>query len=116
MSTTELSQLLKFPILVEHFIEQKRSNPESTIWEFLVLHYNNHLEGHPINTDHETDQKLPFIQHTDTLNVLVCFNSYLFSFPVKKATSDKHKTPLRNNDSFIDSNYLSSIWQPPQFC
>lgn len=34
ISTTELSQLLKFPILVEHFIEHKEKNLEYLLLTF----------------------------------------------------------------------------------
>src|SRR5690606_38030001 len=71
ISTTEFSQLLKFPILIEHFIEHKEKNPKLSVVDFLVLHYNNHLENHPRDDDYDQDQKLPFMAQTDILTL--CF-------------------------------------------
>ena len=39
ISTTEFGQLLKFPMLVEHYFEHKEKNSQITVIEFLALHY-----------------------------------------------------------------------------
>ena len=116
ISTTEFSQLLKFPLLIEHFGEHKAKDPNMTFVGFLVLHYNDHLNGHPLDDDYEQDKNLPFIMHTTPLS-LVCVPPQSVSFLVKTNIykGDKSKFPLEN-DLFIDSILLSSIWQPPKFC
>lgn len=116
VSTTELSELLKFPVLVEHYLEHKEEAPEMSVKDFLVLHYNNHLEDHPHDDDYEQDQKLPFIVHSQTLTfnfiypqpIVVEFKSILFS-----QDSDKF-VPV--NDRATTLGFHSFIWQPPKFC
>ena len=69
VSTTELSQVLKFPVLVEHYFEHQEKNPRISVGVFLIDHYSNHLEDHLENTDFERDKKLPFILHNQVLAV-----------------------------------------------
>ena len=116
ISTTELSQLLKFPVLVEHYVEHKEKNPEISIVDFLVLHYNNHLENHPHDDDYDQDQKLPFIVHTDILSFCFVYAPSL-SFDIKVMFPVYQKSKVLSfDDTFSDNNFLSSIWQPPRFC
>ena len=116
ISTTELSQLLKFPVLVEHYVEHKEKNPEISIVDFLVLHYNNNLENHPHDDDYDQDQKLPFIVHTDILSFCFVYAPSLsFDIKVMFPVNQKSKV-LSFDDTFSDNNFLSSIWQPPRFC
>ncbi|HUH19403.1 hypothetical protein [Albibacterium sp.] len=116
ISTTELSQLLKFPILVEHFIEHKEKNPKISVVDFLVLHYNNHLENHPLDDDYDQDQKLPFIAPANILNFCFIYAPPLsFEIKVEIYLSPESKV-LPFDDIFSDNDFLSSIWQPPQFC
>ena len=116
ISTTELSQLLKFPVLVEHYVEHKEKNPEISIVDFLVLHYNNHLENHPHDDDYDQDQKLPFIVHTDVLSFCFVYTAPL-SFDIKGVFPVNRKSKVLSfDDNFSENNFLSSIWQPPRFC
>ncbi len=116
VSTTELSELLKFPILVEHYFEHKEKAPEMSVIDFLALHYNDHLKDHPIDHDYEQDQKLPFIVHSQTLTfnfiypqpIVVEFKSILLS-----QNSNKF---IPVNDRNINNAFHSFIWQPPKFC
>lgn len=115
ISTTELSQLLKFPVLVEHYIEHKDKSPELTLIDFLEIHYNNHLEDHPYDEDYEQDQKLPFIAQADVLSVCFVFNS-LVTFEIKnKPLLSKRQKAISFDDAFLENRLLSSIWQPPKF-
>ena len=117
ISTTELGQLLKFPMLLEHYFEHKEKNPQISVMEFLVLHYEgNHLENHPHDDDYDQDQKLPFIMHGDVL-------SFCFVYPQPLFFESFHKIDIRESskvvsfdDAFISNQFLSSIWQPPRSC
>lgn len=116
ISTTELSQLLKFPVLVEHYIAHKDKNPKISVVDFLVLHYNNHLENHPQDDDYDQDQKLPFIVHTDVLSFCFVYTAPL-SFDIKGVFPVNRKSKVLSfDDNFSENNFLSSIWQPPRFC
>lgn len=115
-STTEVSQLLRFPILIDHYFEHKENNPEISVLDFFILHYDNHLENHPQNEDFDQDQSLPFIAHNNVLSFCFVFpTSICFEIKTKTYTSLKPKI-LPADDLFSDNKFLSSIWQPPRFC
>jgi len=116
-SATEVVQLLRFPLLIEHYFEHKAKSPQLSVLEFLKIHYNgDHLENHPHDDDFEEDQKLPFMMHTASYYaVFVCpptieVEMHNISLPKQHTT-----TPICN-DRFIDDTFLGSIWQPPKFC
>lgn len=112
-STTELSQLLKMPLLAQHFIEHREENKNITFWKFLYMHY---AMGDVRDADYEKDIKLPFkTQDNCVVNVL---NVYL---PTQKVVLIKPVLFVENNYSkpqerFLYSSFLSNIWQPPRIC
>ena len=73
VSVTELHELFKLPQLVEHFIEHKAEDKQTTFLDFLVLHYSNSDDG----GEHSN---LPFKAHHDNGNSInsgfVAFNSF----------------------------------------
>ncbi len=114
IATTELYQLLKLPILVEHLIEHKLQDNNITIFEFLSMHYA--LEDIR-DADYERDMQLPFKTHNH-LNQVDCNASLPQYYVYVVAIPDimhQQKTPFYNS-FFINSVYLSSIWQPPKTC
>lgn len=115
-STTEFYQLWKLPVLVEHFFEHKTQDSSITLMDFLVIHYGgNHLEGHPQNDDFEQDQRLPFMNFSNTLSFCFVFPP-LNAYEIKgKLFPDKQLKINAFDDAFLENKYLSSIWQPPQF-
>ena len=67
ISSTEFSQLLKLPLLLEHFNEHKTLNEGTTLWSFMMMHYtNNDVEY----AEHEQDMQLPFKSKEGSLNSL----------------------------------------------
>ncbi|KKX48475.1 hypothetical protein L950_0220790 [Sphingobacterium sp. IITKGP-BTPF85] len=93
ISTTELGQLLKFPMLVEHYFEHKEKSPQISVIEFLALHYEgNHLENHPHDDDYDQDQKLPFIMHGTVLSFCFVYPQPIFLNQFIKLI---YKDPLR---------------------
>ncbi|QJB33088.1 hypothetical protein HF324_17535 [Chitinophaga oryzae] len=55
--STDASQLLKFPLLVEHFKKHKQENVHMTLLTFLKLHY---VDEQPFDDDYLQDMQLPF--------------------------------------------------------
>ncbi|MBC9911928.1 hypothetical protein [Chitinophaga varians] len=55
--STDASQLLKFPLLVEHFQKHKQENVHMTLLTFLKLHY---VDEQPFDDDYLQDMQLPF--------------------------------------------------------
>ena len=116
-STTELHQLLKFPALVEHYIEHKDMSPDISVVDFLELHYNNHLENHPKNDDFENDKKLPFIIHSDIMSFCFVYPQPLnYEINYRQFTDDNDRKVPSIDDQFTDNTFFSTIWQPPKFC
>lgn len=110
LSTTELNQLLKLPILIEHYVEHKNLNPEMTLVAFFKMHYD-----HPVkDADYKTDRKLPFVIHS-TLSLVFTLNTD-FSFEI--SGSDYKYFHIQNipslNENLYIKGYLQSIWQPPR--
>lgn len=67
LSTTELHQFLKLPVLFKHFQVHKKQDKSLSLLDFLVLHYS---QDHPIDNDDSDDNQLPFknfeaINHVD---------------------------------------------------
>jgi len=116
ISTTELSQLLKFPVLIEHYFQHKDKSPQLSVIDFLVLHYDNHLMGHPHDEDYAQSQRLPFISNTVLL--FFCFvitPSYFFEATEIRDSWHLQKV-LPHDDFFVQKHFLSSICQPPKYC
>src|SRR5690606_13520126 len=103
LSTTQFSQILKLPILVEHFIEH-RAIDSMSFWGFLVHHYDNHQP----DEDYETDMKLPFMVHNDVLKVAVDLNSDSPYLGLEVDTYDGSKNPSYFK-LYLKSAYLSAI-------
>ncbi len=116
LSTTELIQLLKLPVLVEHFAEHKAQSPDITFIEFITLHYKgDHLDNHPEDDDYDQDKKLPFITHNNVLTVC-CTGVPSFLFEVRKRIPQSGTLKRQvHNDLFKSNTYLSAIWQPPKY-
>jgi len=115
MTATELRELLKFPVLIEHFAEHKSKNRSITLWKFLCLHY---ADGIAHDAEHDKNMKLPFKSNS-------CFNSCTalvflivegnYISPVIKFTEER-KPAINFYTSLVSSSYLKAIWQPPQIC
>lgn len=110
VSTTELNQLLKLPILIEHYSEHHKLNPEMTVLAFFKAHYD-----HPAkDADYKTDRKLPFIMHS-TISLVFTINT-IFKFEMTDSHYKHykvHKFPSFDENFFV-KGYLHSIWQPPR--
>lgn len=112
VSTTELYQLLKIPAFVEHFMEHKGENPQTTLASFLKMHYDNPVK----DSDYQSDQKLPFVSHSCTLALVFTVNPS-FTFEIKKLSIKNHQKEINSYDTFIyDKDAVNSIWQPPKNC
>jgi hypothetical protein len=107
-------QLVKLPLLVEHFMEHKKAKTELTFWEFLCLHYTPSTDK---DSDYAKDMKLPFKTHDGCTNATIAaFVPHNFSTEIHKpVTSQSNNFPLLD-EAFRGSSFLSAIWQPPKTC
>lgn len=114
ISLTELSQLVKLPVLIEHFSEHKKKDGNLSFWQFLCIHYS---QNKMMDADHEKDMKLPFKSHDGCISVIeIAFVSNHFDYQISKPVYDESKSYSMYTEQFLQSAYLSSIWQPPKSC
>lgn len=112
VSTTEFAQLLKVPVLIEHYAEHKAYNTDLSFLGFLQIHYCNNLK----ETSDPIHEKLPFVSHINTIS----FIGIVYSIPPilfeKVKINTTHNKIHAFNEDIMESSYLSSIWQPPKYC
>ena len=114
ISLTEFYQILKFPILVEHFKEHKTLNEGTTFWSFLIMHYSDNDVKY---ADYEKDMRLPFKSNDGSLNMLsLSFIHYSSSNKINKPIEIDLKVYKVYNVNKFQTTYLSNIWQPPKSC
>ena len=111
---TELRELCKLPLLVQHFKEHQQENPAMSLMAFLKLHY---LEVQQNDADFQQDMELPFkAQHVDWCHI-----------PLPPSTNADHGIIDAVNVNGIAQAYLSplddaipvchpffSVFQPPR--
>jgi hypothetical protein len=108
---TELHQLFKLPVFLQHFYEHKKEDKEISLFRFIIMHY---FKGSPRDKDYDRDMQLPF-KTTDCTSALVSI-----VVPPHTITTErpeffiKRSYPAVKNNS-IQSSHLSDIWQPPKF-
>ncbi|OJV56374.1 MAG: hypothetical protein BGO31_14905 [Bacteroidetes bacterium 43-16] len=107
LATTSFQELLKLPLLVEHYIEY-----DGGFVDFVVHHYG----GHEKDEDWETDQKLPFMQLSPVL-AAVCDLPSRHEIVLHQLIEDYTDQPITvwHEDNLIQ-NYLDRIFQPPRHC
>ncbi|KQR95635.1 hypothetical protein ASG01_00825 [Chryseobacterium sp. Leaf180] len=110
LSTTELYQLAKMPLLVQHYIEHKQLSPEMPLMAFINAHY-----AHPANDkDAGTDQKLPFVMHAKTLSlVFIVQNKCSLTFQRVIVYHHAQKIPFSDEDVSL-KGFTDSAWEPPR--
>lgn len=104
---TELNELMRLPLLVEHFLEHQEMVPEMSFFQFLAMHYKTDV------AHDATDMELPFKRCDHSVA------SPNFTFPDQKielTSSVPNSTPkfFSLYISFIPSTGLNEIFQPPR--
>ena len=115
-TTTEIFELLKFPVLLSHFLEHQSDNNQITFVRFLEMHYssqNNHFKNN------HNDTKLPFKNHhcCSSCSSLITFLEPSIHFIFNKNVFTPLYIESNYSNTFdIKSNFQSTIWQPPKIC
>jgi hypothetical protein len=113
LTATELNELFKLPILVEHFMEHNEGKKQISFWGFLCMHYLNTTFKY---ADNEDDMKLPFKSQSN-FELTNSINSICFEFNLNV----NHLIPFVENNYIISTekfniiSTVNSIWQPPKF-
>ena len=109
-----MHQLLKLPVVFQHFAEHKVENRDISFLQFLDMHY---MHGSPMDKDHDRDMQLPFKSTDDCVSFFSNVFVPLLQQPAinnPTAGSQKKNYILRNH--YIIPAYLANIWQPPKSC
>jgi hypothetical protein len=108
ISTTEIGQLLKISVMIDHFSEHTKQNEKTTFFQFLAEHY---IYDDGNDTDNDTDNKLPFKSPcSGTLLSIAAPTSF---FRINYILDSSEKTPTFYEPGEI-SSFSSVIWQPPK--
>lgn len=110
-SFAEFHNLLKIPVLIEHFHEHHQQNNNTSFWSFIKLHY---FDAYVIDSDYQEDRQLPF---RDTDCGLVVSTSICQYAPVVMDIQPPAE-PIREFHHFNDGHapqFTSfDIFQPPR--
>lgn len=110
-SATELRELLKLPVLLEHFVEHKGRNSSLDFFDFLSVHYLN-VEKHGNADAH--DDALPFKTHENCHAI----SMQAAALPVQKIDLNYPETIIKKDFPVNKSSdyfaYSVLIWQPPK--
>lgn len=111
-TATEAKQLLKFPVMLEHYAEHKKHDATISFFDFIYMHY----AGSDFDdTDQDRDMKLPFKSSSFANYNITVFYPTSIALVLKPVVFTKNKTAFYTEENF-QSSYLSSIWQPPRIC
>jgi hypothetical protein len=114
LSTTTAAQLMKLPVVFQHFSEHQQENKRISFTRFLAVHY---LHGSPKDKDYDRDMQLPFKTSGDCIScIAIAFVSLITPFTISKPVEIKEKKNYIVLNQVITSSYLASIWQPPKYC
>ena len=70
ISSTQLKELLKLPVLINHYMEHLDENSNLSVYDFLKIHY---ADGVKYDEDYNVDMKLPF---KNIVSNNIVFNNY----------------------------------------
>lgn len=111
-ANTALGEVLKLPMLIQHYTEHENLEKNISFLDFLKEHYSNTSQHG--DYDHHHHDSLPFKSTISHGSIVITMTPPL-SLKLERLefTSDKIKIPAYKNERF-DNNYLSKIWQPPR--
>ncbi|HET6543492.1 MAG TPA: hypothetical protein VFG46_23570 [Chryseolinea sp.] len=111
LANTELRELVRMPILFEHFSEHKQRNKHVSFLDFIVLHY---FSGHLKDADFERDQQLPFRGiHWEELSAPAALPVESFEEPLPEISYAILNVGIYVS-RFYSSLFQFTIWQPPK--
>jgi hypothetical protein len=110
-SNTVGVELLKLPMLVQHYLEHSRKEGTS-LATYLHEHYTEEADHHQ-DSKHE---RLPFKCHHVAFFQSVVVYQPKISFNLQPAIGSYEAEKIAYQTAFIPSSRLSEIWQPPKSC
>jgi hypothetical protein len=112
MSAFHFQEMLKFPMLVNHYKIHLNQNPNMDVLDFMYIHY---IECSKDVSDYDEDQKLPFKNIDETgENVAQYFFQDLQTIVIGTFINETPAHVLPNFVNTFVSQFSSAIWQPPK--
>lgn len=114
LPATPVTEFLKLPELVQHYIDHRHENHNSSFTAFLVQHY---LKEDGSDKDAAEDSRLPFKSNEQILS-----SGFVSLYPPQPVTiilspvSSPEKKYDRCNNNRLPVQYPDSVWQPPRNC
>lgn len=109
VSFTEAGQLLKLPLLFEHYLDHRASN-ELSLSEFLYDHY---VKSHPDDGDEEKDSRLPFKTATSISALQACAPESFWNWAPSVQYFEGSFSLYQTRTLIMGS--LSGVFHPPRF-
>ncbi len=108
---TELQEMVRIPVLFQHYAEHKQLNKEVSFAGFIVLHY---FSGEVKDGDAQRDQQLPFKgAHCEEVTTSIAIPAESFKDPLPEVSFAMIKT-AGYVSLFNSSLFQFTIWQPPR--
>jgi len=110
--STELRELVKLPLLFQHYFEHKALNKDITFATYLFDHYNSvpHTDD-----DQDRDNQLPFKSVNQkpvlTSPAIPPFNSFI----IKSLATITLSCSSIYKENDIPLTFLARVWQPPKY-
>jgi len=107
-------EVIKLPLLAEHYYDHSSESKSPGVFSFLVMHY---VTEDGTDSDSKEDSELPF----KSAYSIASFSSASFTPPsfieilwLSRNMGTPHFRAVYN--PFLPSQYLNAIWQPPRLC
>ena len=114
LSGTVTSELLKLPVLADHYYDHKEEQSGTSLLSFIIDHYSKE-DG--TDKDAAEDSKLPFKSPESFIGfAAVYMPPPVIMQQVEKPVALSNTIFFIQNDAFISAQYLAAIWQPPRHC
>lgn len=111
-SFTSLREIVKIPVLVDHYFHHLGEHPDMSLKEFFTMHY---LHGIIVDEDFEQDMQLPFKSvDLSNFNIVGVYNHNIKQYPLT-FISGKIQKAITPRYSFLYQNpNLANIFHPPK--
>ena len=106
-----MNQLLKMPLLIEHYFDHQEENKDLTLFQFLNMHYTN---PHPVDKNHKKDMELPFKSHSDCSSAISMNFIVSESITLETPETESHRKRCVYKDQLLIDPLLTKILQPPR--
>ncbi len=111
LSSTELHQFLKVPLLFVHYTEHLQDNPSISLVDFMVLHY---FSGDTRSVDYARDKQLPFKGDScPEISLAIAMPPEDLPETIVQVFNTTCKIGIFKSP-FNNTFFQFSIWQPPR--